>query len=58
MPKKGEYVKLENYERKIKLSLIISVHFESVFARIKWKQKSRRVLYKQISKTVYLQLWL
>ena len=35
MPKKGEYVKLENYERKIKLSLIISVHFENVFARIK-----------------------
>ena len=30
MPKKGEYVKFKNYERKIKLPLIIYADFESI----------------------------
>ena len=30
MPKKGEYVKFQNYERKIKLPLIIYGDFESI----------------------------
>ena len=30
MPKKGEYVKFKNYERKIKSSFIIYADFESI----------------------------
>ena len=60
MTKKGEYVKFKNYERKIKSPFTIYADFESklVSARRKWKTKSKRVLYEQISKTYCLQLWL
>ena len=30
MPKQGEYVTLENYERKIKSPLMINANFESI----------------------------
>ena len=57
MPKKGEYVKFRNFERKIKSPFIIHADFESITVPENNGNKSRRVLYKQISKTCCLQLW-
>ena len=51
MPKKGEYVKFKNYERKIKSPYIIYADFENISCQNIMDTKSRRVLYKQISKT-------
>lgn len=48
MPKRDEYVKCKNYERKIKSTFMIYAHFESMKY---WKAKSKLVLYKKISKT-------
>ena len=56
MPKKGEYVKFKNYERKIKSPFINDADFESIL--VPEIEKSRRVLYEQISKTYFWQLWL
>ena len=53
MPKKGEYVQFENLERKIKSPYIIYADFESI---LEWKTKSRRVLDKQISKNILLEV--
>ena len=58
MPKKGDYVKFKNYERKLKSPFMINVDFETVLVpKDNGKQKSR-ILYKQISITYWLQLWL
>ena len=59
MPKKGDYIKFKNYERKLKSPFMINVDFETVLVpKDNGKQKSRRILYKQISITYWLQLWL
>ena len=52
MPKKGEFIKFEYHERKIKSSFITFADFERILVpEIQWKAISRRILYKQISKT-------
>ena len=59
MPKKGDYIKFKNYERKLKSPFMINVDFETVLVpKDNGKQKSRRIPYKQISITYWLQLWL
>ena len=56
MSKKGDYVKPKNYERKIKSPFIIYANFENILVpENDGKIKSKRVLYKQISKTYCLQ---
>ena len=54
MRKKGKYLKFKNDERKIKSSFITYADFESVLVLEDLKAKSKRFLYKQISKTYCL----
>ena len=56
MPMKGEYVKFKNYERKIKSPFMIYADFEKILVLKIMKSKSKGVLYKQISKTCFMQL--
>ena len=46
MPKKDEYLKFINYERKIKSPFLIYADFSvlSILVRRKWKEKYERVL--------------
>ena len=56
MPKKDQYVKLKNYERKIKLLFIIYADFKSILVPEDNGKQNPRVLCKQILKTYCLQL--
>ena len=56
MPKKDQYVKLKNYERKIKLLFIIYANFKSILVPEDNGKQNPRVLCKQILKTYCLQL--
>ena len=53
---KGDYVRFKNCEKKIKSYFLIYTDFEKVL--VSEDNKSGRILYKQISKTWCLQLWL
>ena len=50
MPKKGDFVKFQNYDRKIKSPFLICANFEKILVPDKNKGKIQRALYKQISK--------
>ena len=59
LSKKGEYIRLKNYERKIKSLFMFYVDFESILVpEDNGKQNHIQVLCKQTSKTCCLQLWL
>ena len=59
LPKKGKYIRLKNYERKVKSLFMLYVDFESILVpEDNGKQNHIQVLNKQISKRCCLQLWL
>ena len=51
MPKKGEYVKFKNYEKKITSPFIIHADFKRISVPENNGKQNPRVLYKQVSKT-------
>ena len=59
MPKNGEYVKLKNYDRKIKSPFMIYADFESILVpEDNGKQNTKESYASKYQKTYCLQLWL
>ena len=55
MPKKGEYIKLKNFRRKIKSPFMIYADFESILVpEDNWKQNPNECYTNQYQKYFYL----
>ena len=59
MPKKGEYVRFNNFERKIKSTFMVYVDFENTLVpKDNRKQNPDESYTNKYQKICYLQLWL
>ena len=59
MPKKDEYVKFKNYERKLRSPFLIYANFESILVpEDNEKQNLDESYVNKYQKQVFLQLWL